>query len=601
MKKIKKGLLVLAVIMLAVNILPGLSFAALMDTSSNEYITVKKTPNGKTGKTMSISGVFTNTTDRDLKDVKIGLSESVNLEEDDDTLRDGWRFPFEVEEKTFSYKNIGSVKKGDTKNFTISARVRRDLAEGYYTVPLKMEGDNFAAADEYVNIWISKSSGSADDDKDTESGTSFVMGEGQDTPYGVYPNVLNFTVNVKNNGSTTAQDVTVSMVLSKDSAEFPFEINEANYDRAFEKLESGETVSPAYSMAIREDAYSGYYPIKFNIFYKESSGGEELKSEEVFFVRIKNKEKDKEGEFDINTSKKARIIIDGFETNPAEITAGEPFELIVRMKNASADIPASNILFSMDSEKVSDSAVFSIESGSSSIVVNQLGAGQSTELRYLLNSKAGVEQRSYGITIKEKYDSPEFMNAEESVTFDIPIKQIARLNMGTIEIMPNSISVGAESNVMFGINNTGKVQLYNVMVVFKADSINSAEAYVGNIKPGETGNVDVMITGAMPTADEGKIPIIISYEDENGNKTEVEKEMTLYVTEDMGMEGGDFTVGNMENIPMEETGGTGNNMKYMISGAVALAVVGAAVVFVIIKKKKKKKASLEEGMDDEIS
>ena len=55
---------------------------------------------------------------------------------------------------------------------------------------------------------------------------------------------------------------------------------------------------------------------------------------------------------------------------------------------------------------------------------------------------------------------------------------------------------------MFGINNTGKVQLYNVTARFEADSIKTEETYVGNIKPGETGNVDTMLTGVAATMDE---------------------------------------------------------------------------------------------------
>ena len=50
--------------------------------------------------------------------------------------------------------------------------------------------------------------------------------------------------------------------------------------------------------------------------------------------------------------------------------------------------------------------------------------------------------------------------------------------------MPDAIEVGSETNVMFGINNTGKVILYNVMARFEADSIQPADSYVGNIKPG---------------------------------------------------------------------------------------------------------------------
>ena len=157
------------------------------------------------------------------------------------------------------------------------------------------------------------------------------------------------------------------------------------------------------------------------------------------------------------------------------------------------------------------------------MALNTLSPGGVTELRYRLISRPGVDQRSYGLTVKTKYDSPEFKNAEESVTVDVPIYQQSRFSTSTFEVMPESIEVGGETNIMFGINNTGRVQLYNVNVRFEADSIKTNEAYVGNIKPGETGNVDVMITGEAPTQDEGKIKAIISYEDENGEVTETEK------------------------------------------------------------------------------
>ena len=48
----------------------------------------------------------------------------------------------------------------------------------------------------------------------------------------------------------------------------------------------------------------------------------------------------------------------------------------------------------------------------------------------------------------------------------------------------------------------GKVILYNVTVTFEADSIKTTDAYVGNIKPGETGNVDTMLTRCGSPLDE---------------------------------------------------------------------------------------------------
>ena len=54
--------------------------------------------------------------------------------------------------------------------------------------------------------------------------------------------------------------------------------------------------------------------------------------------------------------------------------------------------------------------------------------------------------------------------------------------------MPDAISVGEESNVMFSINNTGKVMLYNVNAVFEADSIQKMSAMweISNPEKAET-------------------------------------------------------------------------------------------------------------------
>lgn len=597
MSRIKRGFVYLLTILLCSGMIPG-QVLAVEDISGNEYIIPNKVPSGKTGKTMTISFTFKNSSGRDLENIMIGFSQDVDLDDDEEMLKYGYTFPFEVHSDTFNVKNIGKLKENGKKTVSFSARVRRDLPEGYYSVPFQISADSFDVNDEYVNIWIQKSATTEEDD-DVDEEVRFRLGEDQSTPYGIYPNVLNFNVNMRNASVVTAQDVTVSLNLSKDKAEFPFDINDGNYDRHYDRIGANEVVELPYSMAIREDVYSGYYPLKYTITYRESSQGELKTAEEIFYVKIKNKDEDDDdlGEFNQNDRTKARIIVDSFETIPAEIIAGEPFELILRMKNASSTVAASNILFSLESEKVSESAVFSTESGSSSIVVNQLGAGEVTELRYSMLSKAGVDQRPYSLTINEQFDSPEFKNAEEKVVIDIPIKQLPRLNVGTIEVMPDSINVGGDSNVMFSINNLGKVTLYNVLVTFEADSIQSTDAYVGNIKPGESGNVDVMLNGIAPTADDGKVKIIISYEDENAHLSEEVKELNLYVMEDIPM---DYTfddemMGEPDQQPKK------NIWELYRIPIIAGAVAAAAAGLIVFKKlKKRKQLKQEEGFDDEI-
>lgn len=599
MKRLKKGFVWLMATVLLLGALPVQAWGALEETGSNSVVISTSIPRGKIGKSMTVSFNIKNDTGADWKDVSVQIAESDNYyAASDEDFRSGGVFPFEVTSNTFKSRYIGTVGAGKSRGASVSAKVRSDLTEGYYAVRIDVRADGGSVASEFVNIWVSKSTSSTDDEK--EKNVTFVMGENQSTPYAVYPNVINYSINLRNSSTVDARDVTVSMGLSKDTAEFPFEINEGNYDRTFEKIEAGTTVQLGYSMAVRSDAYTGYYPIKYTITFRDTADGALKTEEKNFYVNVKNKDKeDTMGDFNANDRTKARIVVDSYETIPKDIIAGDGFELVLRMKNASASVPATNILFSLESEKAADSAVFSTESGSSAIVVNSLAAGEVTELRVQMLSKAGVDQRSYALTIKEKYDSPEFKNAEESVVIDIPVRQIARLNTGTIEIMPDTINVGSETNVMFPVNNTGKVILYNVMVAFEADSIQPADTYLGNIEPGKTSNVDIMLSGIAPTADDGIVKINITYEDENGEvQPPVVKEMKLYVNEEIPMDFGDMA-GNFDDIPMEEPSFF-QKYKMIIFPAAALLVVAVATV-IIVKKKKKKKLAEEEGMDDEIS
>ena len=597
MKQLKRGFAMCMAVILMILAVPVPAFAAQVSITSD------KIARGKTGKNMTVS--FSIESSSKLEEIYIGFDVTGGeiWDETDEDMEYGYSFPFEVTGSLHDRENPKRVGNLDgKKSVSLSGRVRNDLTEGYYKVPVvvlrKVSDGGFEQLGyEDLQIWISKGTGT--DDEDDENHTyDFVLGEGQSTPDGVYPNVMNFSINLRNNSPATVYNVKASMILDPDSTKFPFEINDANYDRMFEKIAVDETVSLDYSFAIREDTYTGYYPISMKIYYSDSSTGSELAtSEPKFYVRVHNKEKEDEyEEFNEHDRTKARLIIDGFATNPETIIAGEAFELILNVKNASSSVPASDILMTVESEKASESPVFSTEAGSSSVSISSLGAGQSQEVRLRLSSRAGVDQRSYGLTFKAKYDSPEFKNAEETMTVDIPIRQIPRLNTGTFEIMPEAISVGEESNIMFGINNTGKVTLYNVMVKFEADSIQTTDTYVGNIKPGETGNVDCMVMGAAPTADEGKIKVTISYEDENGEVAEEQKEMSLFVSEPMPLED-DMMNGGMEELPVEEPGFLEKYSGILLPvslGAVAVLSIILAGIAVRSRKRRKEQEELED-------
>lgn len=591
------------------------------DDNDTVRLVIGKTPTLYIGKNGTVSVTLMNMEDKDWIETEIWIaseddfrnhySDEITKTEDRDSEESSivqsmkTIYPFEVTDSLNRHYKVGHVNKKAKKTVNLNVNVKKGLEEGYYPILIyiskRAQGED-GMSSEYaktIMAWIEtkKTTGTSETNEDNSEPVAFALGENQPTPSANYSEVMNFDVNVRNTGYKTAYDVRVDMELSEDIAKFPFEINDGNYDRQMGNMNPDQTVAVPFSMAVREKAKSGYYPIKFKIRYRENENGNfAAPVEDTFYVRVYGKDEDDslDSEAGENERTKARIIVDSFETDPAEIYAGQDFTLKVRMKNASNSIAASNILFTFESEAVSDSPVFTTVNGSNSVVVNSLAPGASDTLTIKFSSSPTAEQRSYTITINEQYDSPEFKNAKEAVKIAVGLKQEARLNTGTIEVMPDAISVGEESNVMFSINNTGKVMLYNVNAVFEADSIQKNEAYVGNIEPGKSGNVDTMINGIAPTTDDGKVKLSITYEDENGKVSTVEKEIQLMVNEDQSMDESNVDdTWNSDDVQPEPS--TTDKLKHLAIPVGIVGVVLAAVIIVVIRRKKKKA-----GMDDEI-
>ena len=591
------------------------------DDNDTVRLVIGKTPTLYIGKNGTVSVTLMNMEDKDWIETEIWIaseddfrnhySDEITKTEDRDSEESSivqsmkTIYPFEVTDSLNRHYKVGHVNKKAKKTVNLNVNVKKGLEEGYYPILIyiskRAQGED-GMSSEYaktIMAWIEtkKTTGTSETNEDNSEPVAFALGENQPTPSANYSEVMNFDVNVRNTGYKTAYDVRVDMELSEDIAKFPFEINDGNYDRQMGNMNPDQTVAVPFSMAVREKAKSGYYPIKFKIRYRENENGNfAAPVEDTFYVRVYGKDEDDslDSEAGENERTKARIIVDSFETDPAEIYAGQDFTLKVRMKNASNSIAASNILFTFESEAVSDSPVFTTVNGSNSVVVNSLAPGASDTLTIKFSSSPTAEQRSYTITINEQYDSPEFKNAKEAVKIAVGLKQEARLNTGTIEVMPDAISVGEESNVMFSINNTGKVMLYNVNAVFEADSIQKNEAYVGNIEPGKSGNVDTMINGIAPTTDDGKVKLSITYEDENGKVSTVEKEIQLMVNEDQSMDESNVDdTWSSDDVQPEPS--TTDKLKHLAIPVGIVGVVLAAVILVVIRRKKKKA-----GMDDEI-
>ena len=120
------------------------------------------------------------------------------------------------------------------------------------------------------------------------------------------------------------------------------------------------------------------------------------------------------------------------------------------------------------------------------------------------------------------------------------------------------------------------------MVKFSAPFIKENSVYVGNIKPGESGNASALIQGTAVTNSEDKVNITISYEDENGVVATLDKEMELTVTEDTPQE---------PSMPSDIENDIDNTKKpplTFIIGGIVLGIILIIVIVTLIKRKKNK-------------
>lgn len=415
---------------------------------------------------------------------------------------------------------------------------------------------------------------------------------------------------VVNYGSTTAKDVVVTPVVSADVGSFPFEIESSNYAISVGELKGAGTealrpdsgvavgnenaVGIHYDFAVRNDVLTGYSPVSFDIKYKDSSDQWQSTSVTIYIKTIGKPEEKEEPSTTPESQAVSvpRVIVSGYVTEPSEVKAGENFKLTLSIQNTSGKSAVQNLKIVLSA---GEEGAFLPVSGSSTVFLNSIKAGKTAEVSVDMTAKADLEQKPYQIGVAIDYEDTKANQYQTSESVSIPVKQEARCEISNIEIMPSSIMVGEEANIMFNIYNKGKAKLYNVTVKFEGnEAITSEEYFAGTIEPGATAAVDEMLVGVAPSDGE-MMKAVVTFEDEAGVQTVVEKEFELMVnemiyddtmTDDM----------NMDDMMMEEEK-KGPNILLIVGIAAVVIVAAAAAAFILIRRKKKK-----EGIEeDEIS
>ena len=458
-----------------------------------------------------------------------------------------------------------------------------------------------AKLDSFVPSATPDNSGDTPDTTPTTTNNNIMVGGNWVTPVANAGQQVNVVLPVVNMGRIGVKNAVVTPAISEDAAKWPFEIETSNYSQTIDYLpgtdDGGSDMDRrrelTWTLRTRKDAPSGYMPISFNVTFEnddKSLSNVTLTS----YVKVV-------GTTGISADGKSstpRVIVTGFSTSPETVHAGDTFTLTLHLQNTSKATAVKNMVFDIQAASESTdttyvAASFLPTAGSSTVFVDKIAAGANKDISIELEARSDLAQKPYVINVKMNYEDESVNAYENTASVSIPVRQEARIDTSSVEVTPQSIEVGGEANVSFSLYNIGKTKLYNASVKFQADSVTGGDTYLGNIDPGATGSVDAYLSGAAATTDDGKVKILITFEDESGEKTTIEKEMELYVTEMMDYDDGMTDDGMMDDGSQSQGG---FKIWYVL---IPLVLVLAAVVAVIVirKKKAKKAAALLDAED----
>ena len=416
-----------------------------------------------------------------------------------------------------------------------------------------------------------------------------------------------WTLVITNKTGRDLSNLSVSPDMGGENADaWPFKTDYQKYEQKIGTLpkEDGKNkIEISFDFVQRDDAGTRRYAIPFSVY--EGDSDEPIATHKLYVNTTEKPQADNSQNQGDNGNgggsgsggsssdgSVPRVIVTGFDTNPAEVHAGSDFTLTIHLKNTSKKTKVQNMLFELEAptegtDEQTSAPAFLPTSGSNSIYLDGIKADGTADISITLNAKADLLQKPYSINLSMKYEDSQATQIDSSSSISIPVKQDARFEFSEFEISPQTIEVGGEANVMCSLYNLGRIKLYNAKARFEGNGIKKQEIFIGNVEAGATGSIDAMLEGEKVTNGNSKITMTLSYEDESGNISETTKDFELEVTE--AVDDSDMYM----NTDGDVEAGRGG-FPVVPVGVVIAIIVGAVAAVVFVKKKKKKQMLNEE-------
>ena len=400
-----------------------------------------------------------------------------------------------------------------------------------------------------------------------------------------------FTVYVKVNniGATTTKNVKVS--VNPEGVIIPKSLSIITID----SISPGQTKEFNFKLSPQNGAATKNYAIPVTVEYDVDRGSGAAKESLTRYVGVNV----------LNERSKVKtvpkIIIDNYGFDSETVNAGSEFNLNLSFLNTSKEVDTKNIKVTI----ISPDGSFTPVASSNTFYIEAIASGEAVERQIKLYAKPDMTTKSYQITAKLQYEDENGVQDEETgrqyeaeEIISIPIYQEPRIQVNDLSL-PYQAFIGNPVYVYTDFYNMGRSAVNNLLVTLEGDFTGEGLSYfAGNFNQGSSDYFEATI---IPNKEgECSARLILTFEDEMGNQSELVKEYTFTAVQNQPMEPGD-----VKDVWQEYPGEDGmiveppaGNKKWLIIGLSAAGLIVIVVLILVIRKRKIKKKGMTE--DEEV-
>lgn len=272
-----------------------------------------------------------------------------------------------------------------------------------------------------------------------------------------------------------------------------------------------------------------------------------------------------------------KVMVVDYKIVQNEIIAGQTFDLKVTIKNTGSKY-VDNLKISI----TSDTGDIVPAEGAGNGFLDELPNGEESTFTFRLKAADGLVEKSYKLSVVNEYDDIWGNPYSATDVIYLPVKLEQRASITDLYVADDAV-LGESVEIVGSVNNMGAGMLYNVRARIESKSMEELDTFIGNIESGKSGSIDILTNAVATTASTGDMSkVIVTYEDKEGNETEIEGIFKVTVESPV--------YENVEKIK-DDSQSSNRGLIYGIAAAVIVIAVG---VVCALRRRKRKKEILEE-------